>query len=459
MKRFRNFNKPKQNEEEKPHPKNYFEVKNINILKFNLLDIPVVFICPDHNEKYRERKLYMFDFLQKLGFKDVTMFKSGAEKYPLCLAKATYDVLSSRLDDSPFLLLEDDIEATEWFHTILEYPENTDAFYIGFSKCGGSKTIDRWEGSSQIEYITTRYIRILNMLSAHAIVYVSKQYKESVMNEMNKIIEDNIVASNDVPISRLHETFNILGYHYPLFFQSEKFGNTMHVKNETNFRFYQNTKFTVVTAYYPTKTKKHSKDEYMIWILNFFNSIDCDVICFCPVEYEKIFKKIAKPNHEIIVREFDSWDMMSPSQMKKWDEFYKIDPEENHSPDLYAVWAAKQEFVREAMNIRNDDIFIWCDSGYFRTEGNIYFNRILDFINGDKITYLKVDNKYIGGGILLGTKTAWIEFSKKYLEELEKNLCGKEQDVYARILNENTATEIKAPRSLDQWFYFRKLLK
>ena len=204
----------------------------------NILDIPVVFICPDHNEKYRERKLYMFDFLKNLGFKNVTMFTSGTEKYPLCLAKATYDILSSRLDNSPFLLLEDDVEATEWFTTELVYPENTDAFYLGFSKSGGSKTIDLHDGPSIVENISNKHIRILNMLSAHAIVYVSKRYKEAVMIEMKKIIENNILATNDVPISRLHDKFNIYGYHYPLFFQSDKFGNVPHVKEYTNYRYH-----------------------------------------------------------------------------------------------------------------------------------------------------------------------------------------------------------------------------
>ena len=149
----------------------------------------------------------------------------------------------TKLDDSPFLLLEDYVESTEWFNTNIEYPENTDAFYLGFSKSGGSKVSNSFEGGSQIELISSKHIRILNMLSTHAIVYVSKRYKETVMNEMMKVINAKPFLqmpkyNTDVIISRLHENFNIYGYHYPLFFQSDRFGNVPYVKTETNFCFY-----------------------------------------------------------------------------------------------------------------------------------------------------------------------------------------------------------------------------
>lgn len=426
----------------------------------DLLDIPVVFICPDHNEKYQQRKNYMLGFLHNLGFKNVTMFKSGTEKYPLCLAKATYDILSSRLDDSPFLLLEDDVETTEWFTNELVYPENTDAFYFGFSKSGGSKIINSWEGFSQTEIISTKYIRILNMLSTHAILYVSKRYKEAVMNEMMKLIENDISHYNDVAISRIQDKFNIYGYHYPLFFQSDKFGNVPHVKEYTNFRFHDNRKTTIVTAYYPLKKSKFNHEIYMNWISNFFECVTADVICFCPSKLEEQFKKLAKPNHQIIVREFDSWDMMSESQMKIWEEFHKTDHETKHCPDLYAIWAAKQEFVRESINLTKSDIYVWCDIGCFREKRNANFENTKNFINEDKLTCLRLDGYHtFGGGVLTATKNGWNEFSKNYLEELKRNPHGKDQIIYNRILNNNNATIIRPTKNFeyDEWFYLTYL--
>ena len=205
-----------------------------------LLDIPVIFICPDHNEKYRERKEYMFTLLLNMGFKDVTMFKSGNESYPLCLVQATHDILETKLDDKPFLLFEDDIELSEWVTDMnIEIPEDTDAFYLGLSKYATSYTENCSIGynSVSIESISEKHVRILNMLSTHAILYISKRYKEAVMNAMKNIIDTNSGYVNDVLIARLHKDYKIYAYKYPFFFQSDKLGNPWHVKDATNFRF------------------------------------------------------------------------------------------------------------------------------------------------------------------------------------------------------------------------------
>ena len=207
-----------------------------------LLDIPVVFICPAHNEKYKARKEYMFDFLLKLGFKNVTMFKSRNDMhYSKCIAMATNEILLKYIDE-PILLLEDDIELSEWAHLNMEIeiPENTDAFYLGFGRYGGSKT-DPTESngynSTQITHISDIHIKIINMLDAHAILYVSKQYKQSIMAEMDKVLESDTLMINDVMISRIQDSYNVYAYKYPFFYQTNKLGNPHYKKDCTNFRF------------------------------------------------------------------------------------------------------------------------------------------------------------------------------------------------------------------------------
>jgi hypothetical protein len=115
-------------------------------------------------------------------------------------------------------------------------PEDTDAFYLGFSKSGGHKTLNSHDGWSQIEKISDKHIRILNMLTTHAILYKSKKYKERVIKELEKVIE-NPGFYNDVVLARLHSQYKIYGYHYPLFYQSVKWGNVQHTENYTKFRF------------------------------------------------------------------------------------------------------------------------------------------------------------------------------------------------------------------------------
>jgi hypothetical protein len=197
----------------------------------SLLDIPVVFICPDHNEKYNARKNYMLSMLNSHGFKHIQHYKSGSESYPTCLVKATIDILRNNLNDEPFLLLEDDV-AMCTSQTIIEYPEDCDAMYLGFSKSAGSNAINLHDGPSKVIPYSNTHLRILNMLSGHAILYISARYKKTVIDKLTTII--NSKYYNDVIMSRLHKDYNIYGYYYPFFYQSKLMGGA---ESETRFQF------------------------------------------------------------------------------------------------------------------------------------------------------------------------------------------------------------------------------
>lgn len=202
-----------------------------------LVDITIIFICPDHNEKYHARKEHMVELLNKIGFKSITHFKSGNKNYPTCLLEAFIDVLKENLNDDPFILIEDDVECFLELNseTDFDMPEDTDAFYLGFSKSGGHKTLNSHDGWSQIQKISDRHIRILNMLTTHAILYKSKSYKQRVIQELTNLLDKPLYHS-DVIISRIQSQYKVYGYHYPLFYQSVKWGNVQHTENYTKFR-------------------------------------------------------------------------------------------------------------------------------------------------------------------------------------------------------------------------------
>lgn len=205
-----------------------------------LTDIPVVFICPDHNEKYKKRKEYMFKFLADIGFKDISMFKSGTEKYPLCLAQAVYDVLQTRLDDKPFILLEDDIELSQWVESFdVDIPEDADAFYLGFGKYAGHPTEPRAIGynSVLVEHISDKHIRVINMLGFHAIMFITERFKRVTVDIMKHILEEENILTQDLGVSRVQKLYNIYAYKYPFFYQSEHMGNNWYAMDATNFRF------------------------------------------------------------------------------------------------------------------------------------------------------------------------------------------------------------------------------
>ena len=193
-------------------------------------ELKTVFICPDHNPKYSLRKAHMESLLHRLGFKDVTHYKSGTEKYPDCLSLATIDILKAN-SEQPVLILEDDIEYTGVEEFVMD--NSADAIYFGLSKCGGSKTSNSDDGSSQFEPCSPTQSRVINMLSAHAVLYISSSYKQAVIDTLNSHLGQNYY--NDVLISRLQRKFNILANNKPSFFQSHRFNNSMHEEIYTKF--------------------------------------------------------------------------------------------------------------------------------------------------------------------------------------------------------------------------------
>ena len=199
-------------------------------------DLKIVFICPDHNEKYSKRKQHMLNLLGNMGCKDITHYKSGTEKHPACIIYATIDILT-KYADVPILVLEDDLEYTgiEDF----DFVENADAIYFGISKDAGDPvknihiTRPGVDCVAEFSEYSNNQVRILNMLSGHAILYISERYKRAVIDTLTPYI--SIPYYNDVLISRIQRNFTILANKKPSFFQSHLFNDGYHVENRTRF--------------------------------------------------------------------------------------------------------------------------------------------------------------------------------------------------------------------------------
>jgi len=183
-----------------------------------ITDFKVVYICPDHNDKYHTRKVHMDALLTRMGFKDIVHFKSGTESYPTCLAIATKEILIKYMDE-PFLLLEDDVHSTDQME--FDCAEGTDAIYFGLCRWRGSFVKNEWEGPVTLERYSKNQVRVLNMLTAHAILFISKQYKSAVIDAMDEAITTK--SYNDVMMSRIQHKFQVLANTVPTFYQSFEF--------------------------------------------------------------------------------------------------------------------------------------------------------------------------------------------------------------------------------------------
>lgn len=178
--------------------------------------IKTVFICPDHNEAYKERCKYMFETLSLLGFEHIIHYKSeSSDLYPL--NNATHNILRI-CQDEPILIFEDDIEFIKDPEFIFDIPDHVDALYLGIGGCNFNFDTNKNEGAAKFQNIDSKYTRILNMLSAHAILYISIPYKLKI-SEALKITN----TANDIEICKHQSKYVIYGLRKPICWQSAKF--------------------------------------------------------------------------------------------------------------------------------------------------------------------------------------------------------------------------------------------
>lgn len=202
----------------------------------DLHNIKTIYICPDHNAKYAARKTHMEKLLTDMGFLRFEHFKSGTDAYPACLSRAIIDILRENMDE-PVLILEDDIETdvSGGSALMVKCPPGTDAIYLGISRHGGSSTKNHCEGSSLVTSISPTQVRILNMLSSHAVIYISRSYKEAVIAALEGYT--TIPYYNDVLISRLQARFMVIANKKPMFWQSNAFNHPHDLERATKFEF------------------------------------------------------------------------------------------------------------------------------------------------------------------------------------------------------------------------------
>lgn len=196
-------------------------------------DIKTYYICPAHNEKYMNRKLYMEKLLQNLGFTNFQHQKSSTEDYPSCLSKAMIDILQQNLNQEPILILEDDVEFTGVDDVYFD--SETDAVQIGLSKSSASMSANRHSGSAVWVSISEDQVRLMNMLSLHAKIQISKEYKLSTIEVLQNAIA--LKEYNDVHVARNLQNFFIRANKKPSFFQSDSLENDPRVRVETEITF------------------------------------------------------------------------------------------------------------------------------------------------------------------------------------------------------------------------------
>ena len=132
----------------------------------------------------------------------------------------------------PFLVLEDDCKFIRGqMQYTFEVPERTDALYLGHSQFGLQDKPDkfglRWGRQRNVKYqgFDDDYIRIFNMLSRHAIIYVSEDFvRQALQANLNALLSKEFTYPGDVAYAELQSTAFVLATRQPLCYQTKEHG-------------------------------------------------------------------------------------------------------------------------------------------------------------------------------------------------------------------------------------------
>ena len=255
-------------------------------------------------------------------------------------------------------------------------------------------------------------------------------------------------------------------------------------------RFKNRMQPTVISAYYPIPSK-FKADVYIKWIIQFWPKTQCPLIFFTDPRLAPQFEEIFRGRGRTLVvglpfPELAAFNKLSPCV---WGDTHTLDSErEKHSPELYAIWYEKKEFVLRAidMNPFGSDRFVWCDAGIGRFPewleqmkgfpirdmipcGKMLMLEIAPFIEEDSVPDRDGirgnfgERVTVGGGVLASDTAGWRSWSKAYDAMLMRyylagRFIGKDQNIMGSMILEDPAlvTIVKSPpvlNSIQKWFY------
>ena len=186
-------------------------------MKLDLREIPAVYM---NLEKHTEKNESMYNMLNGMGFKNINRVDGilDSENPIAGCSKAHHMALNNF--KTPFILFEDDCGiAYDDYNLEIEIPDNADAVYLGVSDWG------RMNGHNgfynQYDHVENQdnLLRIYNMLSGHAILYLSEIYREMCVRiayHAGYVVKDYY---HDVGFAEIQKWFNVYCFDRPIFYQ------------------------------------------------------------------------------------------------------------------------------------------------------------------------------------------------------------------------------------------------
>lgn len=198
-------------------------------MKLNLLKLPVYYINMD---KAIERKKSMEQMLTECGFENVTRVEGLEHNNPMSgCAASHYTILESF--EPPYIILEDDC-AIKNFRSEVEIPDDSDIVYLGISSWGRMNS----HSGPCVKYdmVDQELLRIYNMLSTHAMLFLSKEYCNLCKNIAKHFYE--IGDHLDIGFAEVQKYYNVYAFDDPMFYQTSSNGTNMKLSSYPSLEFF-----------------------------------------------------------------------------------------------------------------------------------------------------------------------------------------------------------------------------
>lgn len=170
-------------------------------------------------QKSKDRHPSMFSMLSKLGLSGIMIDGPITTPYTIGVAKGYIEALKKTTP--PFIILEDDATLIDekYFPNELYFPNDCDSLYLGTSVYGRIKKQTAFGGAIVANYNETLF-RVFNMLGFHAVVYVSQNYINHVLQTLETFIENPIGGCDDA-IAESMWKYNVYCLKNPIFYQKD----------------------------------------------------------------------------------------------------------------------------------------------------------------------------------------------------------------------------------------------
>lgn len=196
----------------------------------NLLEIPIIYLTtPNRPDRYTQ----LHNELIRLGFKTIIrQIGYTSSKVSVNRNTAAGHYKCHTLTPLPYIILEDDCLSTEWFTSALNPPSEADCVYLGVSRASSDVNGFYDDGFHVVatKEISGAFYRIYNMLSQHAILFLTEKARKTAMESHLRSYMFNCIA--DTYVSKLLPSLNAYCVEYPLFYQDPKVGGA-----DTHFKF------------------------------------------------------------------------------------------------------------------------------------------------------------------------------------------------------------------------------